>query len=262
MNGALTWTNAYEEDGSVKVHGRRADSTIEVRRYLQTRLRERLRASSLRSRLEEYVREVDSTGFAGGGLTQLSESETSLEPWEIGEVLAEVLLEDVEGAFFPWPPSWDKRVSSASLPGPDLVGFVGEVGSEEFVFGEAKTSDAADVVNSVIYGDDGLRAQVERLLTSEERRSVLIGWLLVRAESRDWKAQFDRALTAYAERPSRARVVGVLLSGSDADPSHLAPIKTRCVELSSPFAVSLVAFYFPIAAKDWAVAIEGTEDQP
>ncbi len=84
---------------------------------------------------------------------------------------------------FPWPPSWDKRSATASLPGPDLIGFLLEnEGAECFLFGEVKSSDAEDVHASVIYGNDGLRNQIERLLTSEDRRQLLISWLFVRAK--------------------------------------------------------------------------------
>jgi hypothetical protein len=129
--------------------------------------------------------ELTSTGFATANLVAVSAAEVALAPWEIGEVLAEVLLEQTEQAEFPWPPSWDKRSATASLPGPDLIGFLGDEGSECFLFGEVKSSDAEDVRASVINGDDGLRRQIERLLSSEDRRQLLISWLCVRARNQD-----------------------------------------------------------------------------
>jgi len=53
----------------------------------------------------------------------VASTEPTRKPWQVGEILAEVLLEDTENATFPWPPSWDKRTASASLPGPDIIGF-------------------------------------------------------------------------------------------------------------------------------------------
>lgn len=183
---ALRWEDAYRHDvPALRVHGRRNTSTHEFRRFVQTCVRERLRRASAREQLREYVTELTSTGFATRNLGALPAEEVALTPWEIGEVLAEVLLEETERAVFPWPPSWDRRSATASLPGPDLIGFLGEDGAECFLFGEVKTSDADDVHASVILGNDGLRRQIERLMTSEDRRQLLISWLYVRAKGRD-----------------------------------------------------------------------------
>ena len=179
----LRWIDVYHyEANNLRVHGRCSESSHEYRRYLQVRVRNRLRKGSSRVQLSEYLEELNSTGFAINEIARIAETDPCPAPWEIGEVLAEVLLEDLENAYFPWPPSWDKRTATASLPGPDLVGFIGERGDERFVFGEVKTSNAADVLQSVIYGDDGLRHQVSRLVSSKERREILISWLVARAQ--------------------------------------------------------------------------------
>lgn len=117
---ALRWEDAYQYDGpALRVHGRRNTSTHEFRRFVQSRVRDRLRRADAREQLRDYMTELTSTGFATATLSELSSDEVALAPWEIGEVLAEVLLEETERAVFPWPPSWDKRSATASLPGPD-----------------------------------------------------------------------------------------------------------------------------------------------
>jgi len=170
-------------------------------------------------------------------------------------------LEDTENATFPWPPAWDKRTATASLPGPDLVGFHDAGDSEHFLFGEVKSSDAENVHASVIYGEDGLRKQIDRLLASEERRHVLIAWLAVRAPGQPWKARFDSCLTAYFAEKVGAVVVGVLLSGLQPDESHLAPVRTSVEASRAAFQV-LLGYYLPIPLADWPKALAGTLDRP
>ena len=226
MNGAiaLRWEDIYRHEGpGLRILGRLTASTHEFRRYMQVRVRERLRRSSSREQLREYVSGLASTGFATTTLDEVSIDKVPLAPWEIGEVLAEVLLEDTEQAEFPWPPSWDKRSATASLPGPDLIGFLGNEGSESFLFGEVKASDADDVHASVIRGSDGLRRQIERLLSSEDRRQLLISWLWVRVRGGHWQPKFDRCLAAYLASPSQGVVVGILLRGREPNETDLQP---------------------------------------
>jgi hypothetical protein len=208
------------------------------------------------------VTELTSTGFATANLSALSAEEVALAPWEIGEVLAEVLLEETERADFPWPPSWDKRSATASLPGPDLIGFLAENGSECFLFGEVKTSDADDVHASVIHGDDGLRRQIERLLNSEDRRKLLISWLCVRAKGCDWRSRFDRCLAVYLANPSQGAVVAVLLRGREPNEADLQPVRSAIEHLTSPYRRILLGYYLPVPIAELPAVLKGTEERP
>ena len=265
MNGAiaLRWDDVYRHEApGLRLVGRRTTSTHEFRRYVQVRVRERLRRSSSREQLRDYVSELASTGFATTTLDQVSVDEAPLAPWEIGEVLAEVLLEETERAEFPWPPSWDKRAATASLPGPDLIGFLGDEGSECFLFGEVKASDADDVHASVIRGNDGLRRQIERLLSSEDRRQLLISWMWVRAEGRQWQPKFDRCLAAYLASPSRGVVVGVLLRGREPNDVDLEPVRATVASQDSPYRLLLLGYYLPVPLDELPAVLEGTADRP
>ena len=259
----LRWEDAYRHDSPrLRVHGRRTASTHEFRRYVQSGVRDRLRRASPRDQLRDYLKELTSTGFSIANLESVSREEAALAPWEIGEVLAELLLEETEHAMFPWPPAWDKRSATASLPGPDLIGFLGDEGTERFLFGEVKSSDAEDVHASVIYGDDGLRNQIDRLLASEDRRQVLISWLFVRAEGQAWKSRFDQCITAYLANPSTAVIVGVLLRGRDPLDSDLGPVRTAVEARISPYDVLLLGYYFPVRVDELPATLEGTADRP
>ncbi len=259
----LCWEDAYRHEGpSLRLHGRRNTSTHEFRRFVQSRVRDRLRRADAREQLREYVTELTSTRFATANLSALSSEQIALAPWEIGEVLAEVLLEETEGAVFPWPPSWDKRSASASQPGPDLIGFLREDGSEYFLFGEVKTSDADDVHASVIYGDDGLSGQIKRLLDSGERRGWLISWLCVRAKGRDWEPRFYRCLEVYLANPSQGAVVAVLLRGREPNEADLQPVRSAVKDLDSPYRRMLLGYYLPMPVADLPAVLEGTVDRP
>jgi hypothetical protein len=259
----LAWRAAYvHEAGRLRVHGRRTESTHECRRYLQNKVRDRLRHGESTTHLREYLAELQSTGFDVRNIENVASTEPTPKPWQVGEVLAEVLLEDTENATFPWPPSWDKRTASASLPGPDIIGFHAAQDREHFLFGEIKSSDAKDLHASVIYGDDGLRNQIDRLLASEERRHVLIAWLKVRAPGQAWKARFDFCLAAYFAETAEALIVGVLLSGLPPDESHLAPVRTAVEASGTDFQVLLLGYYLPIPLADWPQALAGTLDRP
>ena len=265
MDSAITlhWDDIYRhEDPRLRILGRRTTSTHQFRRYMQVRVREKLRRSSSRERLREYVSEVVSTGFATTALDEVSVDDVPLATWEIGEVLAEVLLEETERAQFPWPPCWDKRSATASLPGPDLIGFLGDEGSECFLFGEVKSSDADDVHASVIRGNDGLRRQIEHLLSSESRRQLLISWLCVRARDRDWQPKFDRCLAAYFANPSQGVIVGVLLRGREPNETDLQPIRTAVEKQDSPYRLLLLGYYLPVQLNELPAVLEGTMDRP
>ena len=259
----LRWQDAYRHDHPhVRIHGRETTSTHEFRRYMQVRVRDRLRHSSSREQLREYVSELASTGFAIAALERVSADEVPLAPWEIGEVLAELLLEETERAEFPWPPSWDKRSATASLPGPDLIGFLEHEGMDCFLFGEVKASDADDIHASVIHGTDGLRRQIERLLSSEDRRQLLISWLCVRAKGREWQPKFDRCLAAYLATPSGGVVVGVLLRGLDPNEADLEPVRAAVENDTPPYRLVLLGYYLPVPLAELPAVLKGTVDRP
>lgn len=263
----LRWTDVYKnEKGKLRVHGRHTSSTHECRRYLQHRVRQRLRESSplaqLSESLEESISALETTGFGTSLIKEVASEAPNPHDWQIGEVLAQVLLEDTENTRFPWPPTWDNRSTTASLPGADLVGFIGADGDERFAFGETKTSDAEDVLNSVIYGSDGLRDQLDRLMRISERRVSLVAWLLVRSSGRPWKAAFDRAKTRFAKNPRDIVIIGVLLRCRDYDQSHLELVRKHLESLMTTESVLLVGYYLPIEIRLWLDAIEGTEERP
>jgi hypothetical protein len=225
--------------------------------YFRERVAPRLSASDGRTLLEQHLREAADTGF---DLSQLEEQAVHPPPprdWEIGEAIAEVVLEDQHGGRFPWPTALDKRSPTASLPGPDLVGFHLQVDRHRFLFGEVKSSSEKKSPPSVVtQNQDGLIQQLRRLLTSQEHQLQPIQWLLVRTKDTEWRQTFDSAFRRYFSEQPDAWIVGVLVRGA-VDPSP-ADVEQACDVLDSvdaPFDVALIAVYLPFARSEWSTIL-------
>ncbi|MFP4439168.1 MAG: hypothetical protein ACLFVO_18155 [Chloroflexaceae bacterium] len=105
---------------------------------------------NVRNKLIDVENQVDfevdmqalaTTEMASDTLLTLLSCEPQYEDWEVGESLAQCLLEAEYGIHWPWNQERDKRTPRASLPGVDLVGF-GRFNHEVWlVFGEVKTSN-------------------------------------------------------------------------------------------------------------------------
>lgn len=237
----------------------RFSGEAECRRYLRERVAPRLRASEGTAILAEYLADTANTGF---DLTLLREQ--VCEPprpkdWEVGETLAEVLLEDRHGARFPWPTALDKRAPRASLPGPDIVGFHLRP-DIRFLFGEVKSSSEDSRPPQVVtQTGDGLIAQVRRLLTSEEHRQQLVAWLLVKSQQgNEWNTTFDAAVRRYFFAPRPAWVVGVLVRGGvPAHEEDIRAVVAALEEVETPFDVAVFAFYLPFPKERWPELLEG-----
>ena len=62
----LRWIDVYHyEANNLRVHGRRSESSHEYRRYMQLRVRDRLRKGSSRVQLSEYLEESITTPKRG-----------------------------------------------------------------------------------------------------------------------------------------------------------------------------------------------------
>jgi hypothetical protein len=167
-------------------------------------------------------------------------------------MFAEAVLEDLHEAAFPWPTSLDKRTPSASLPGPDLVGFHRKV-HLGFFFGEVKSSSESDCPPQVVAsGDDCLLRQLRRLVTSSEHRQQLIQWLLVRARGTDWLPIFDEALKHYCSNPAQDCIQGVLVRGANPpNQKDLSGCHETLAQEETTFAVSLFGFYLSFNKNQW-----------
>jgi hypothetical protein len=211
----------------------------------------KLHEANTAAMLEDYLREMADTGFDTSALMGQVQAPPKPKAWEIGELFAEVMLEDRFDAAFPWPTAWDKRTPKASLPGPDMPGFE-RTNPPRFLFGEVKSSSQEKTPpDAATSGDDSLRKQLERLLTSPAHRQELIQWLLVRVQdSPRWRPVLDEAMKRYAS--GDARICGVLVRGRTPPTSRdLSPVQNHLAAVPSSFDVRLLAFYLPFEMSDW-----------
>lgn len=255
-----SWTKEYElSEGNVSLSGWSFADESACKKYFLSRVKSKLLQGDLNTELREYLIEMSRTGFDTSALQVQIDIPPKAKDWEIGEAFAEVMLEDWFEASFPWQTSWDKRTPKASLPGPDLPGFQNK-SLPRFLFGEIKSSsEKACPPQVVTKKDDGLQWQLYRLITSDERRLNLIGWLLVRIQqSPKWKPVFDEALKRYAD--DKAFICGVLVRGDTSpDPLDLAIVQEKLSMESSTFEVSLYVFHVPFSKPTWVELVYGKE---
>ncbi len=168
------------------------------------------------------------------------------EGWRVGEALAECYLVHHRNCHFPWPDGRDERKSGSSLPGADLVGFQNDGASDRFAFGEVKTSNENQYPPSAMYGQTGLKQQLEDLRDKPSICYDLVKYLGYRAKNAPWKEQFQKAVTRYLKDINDIRVFGVMVR--DIAPNQ-DDIRVRVNKLGdgcpSSMVMELHAIYLP-----------------
>jgi hypothetical protein len=191
--------------------------------------------------------DVAGTDFKKSELQKALSGADEPEPWRVGEAIAETYLSHHRSCVFPWPDGRDIRKSGSSLPGADLVGFQIHGAESRFAFGEVKTSSDDDYPPGVMYGETGLKQQLEDLRDKVELRHNLVLYLAHRAHSAAWKANFCRAFERFNNNNGDISILGALVR--DVSP-HVDDLRTRVEGLarSVPPGMNLVlvAIYLPV----------------
>lgn len=199
--------------------------------------------------LATFAAEIAETQFESSKILEILQTESPMEPWRISEAIAEAFFIECRACAFPWPDGRDNRTPNASLPGADLVGFVGPPGQERFAFGEVKSSSEDKAPPNVAYGKHGLVAQLEHLRDDGELRRTLMAYLAFRAQNADWKDEFKQAMKRYANDERDFALFGFLVRDTSPDSADLA---SRALALSNtelqPVTIELRAKYLPEAA--------------
>lgn len=178
--------------------------------------------------------------------------------WEVGEALAETLLEHAHGAIWPWNTIRDKRTPKASLPGADLVGFVRQGEQLRLLFGEVKTSGDLATPPQVVTGRSGLARQIETLATSQRIQFSLLRYLRPRCKNTDFEPMFKEAVQRFVGSSGvDMHLIGCLMR--DTQPAEL-DIRARAIALgdiiSPPTQVQFFAWYMPEPIDDWPSWVE------
>lgn len=203
----------------------------------------------------EQLRDLASTGLA----TQwIDEFLTQAEPvevlhWQVGEALAEAVLQGCCDVVFPWNTRRDERVPKASLPGADLVGLSTSPAGAVLVFGEVKSSQDATRPPGVLAGKSGLIQQLERLLEDPRIHLTLIQWLTARIPDGPLGEQFNEALGNFVNSQGAAiRLIGALMRDTAPDEADVSARGQRLGDLATPpGTVELLVWYLPMPMDDW-----------
>jgi hypothetical protein len=223
---------------------------------------EELRAGALFERVHDLravdeqaaeLRALATTDMATEAISEILMSGRQPLPWEVGEGLAEALLQEYHGAIWPWNMARDRRTPTASLPGADLVGFIGDESGIAFVFGEVKSSSDRRVPPAVVSGSHGLGGQLEKLCSQQGARFELVKWLGFRRGSPEHRRMFEDAARRYVASDGHdVRLIGCLLRDT---PPHENDLKGRALALVGsavdPTTVHLFAWYVPAPMATW-----------
>ena len=245
---------AYPNDGAI-IHWRGTVFTdpAEFDLFLQGQVRARVTDQHFEAQLAQDLQALATTEMATATLQSLLNSTVAPLDWEIGEAIAECLLEDEFGVNWAWNENRDRKTPRASLPGADLVGLLDDGHGAVFLFGEVKTSSDANTPPGVLAGRSGLIYQIGTLATSCEIHLALLRWLAARCKGTDLWSKFEMACTRYLNsRGKDIALVGVLLRDT---PPHQDDLRTRGQALAALGVqqprIRLDAWYAPRPISTW-----------
>lgn len=255
MSLTLSTLQRYGDDTTrVEWRGVEIVDEDECASYLADPVGLRLRDAPSVEELANDLRALATTAMESATIEELvTADEGPREPWEVGEAMAECLLQDEVGARWPWNTMRDRRTPRASLPGADLVGFLDRGDGLRLLFGEVKTSWDETAPPGVMTGRSGMIQQLESLVQNDELHFTLLKWLHARCKrTENWDA-FVEATGNYVKSRGRAfYLCGVLMR--DTRPAEV-DLRNRAVALAarveSPTSASLTAWYLPVKATDW-----------
>ncbi len=246
-------------DIQVTWQGNHVSDAGEFRQYLAGSVRKRLTDEAQKDLLENDLRALATTDMASDTLKSLLSSEAEAEPWEVGEAMAECLLEEGLGVKWPWNMERDKRTPKASLPGADLVGFLATKDGMTLVLGEVKTSSDTNNPPNVMTGRSGMPHQLDTLAGNIRVHTSLIEWLHVRCKDTDFWSMFQEAIKHYLESKGRSIILfGILMRDTGPNEKDLsARAKALARKLISPTRAELHAWYCPDSIADWPALAKG-----
>jgi hypothetical protein len=238
----------------VNYKGRRVVDSALFKSYLSSKVLSRLSDIETTSNIETDLRALASTGMATQTLNKiLSSQEHAREPWEIGEALAECILEDELGILWPWNVERDKRTPKASLPGADLVGIYNKPCGSIFLFGEVKTSHDSNSPPNVLYGRTGMIHQLDKLCSDITIHFCLIKWLYNHCKNTEIWQFYQQCVKSYLESNGKNfALFGFLMR--DTEPNDL-DIKNRAEsfvnKITSPMSLEFQVWYLPTSSNKW-----------
>jgi hypothetical protein len=209
------------------------------------------------------------TGFSSSqnlliDIQSLSTREINVKIFEIGEAIAEVVLENDFKCRFHWNKRRDSKNPEANQTGADLVGFIEHNDELLFLFGEVKTSSEEDNPPQVMtQKGTGMISQLKELYSNHQKRFDLIRYLQSKiALNEDIKKDFQSAIKAYYNPDNNYQLIGVLIRDTEANENDLKKVYENLRNtILDPTGLQLVAVYVPIKQKKWIEIINQRQQQ-
>jgi len=217
-------------------------------------VKERALDLAYESEVASKLHDLASTGASAQWLAEFLQEAVSHEvlPWQVGEAIAEAVLEDSQGVTLPWNVRRDERNPRASLQGADIVGISDEPQGSRLVFGEVKSSSDQNSPPTVVTGKSGMDKQLERLIEDNKLKFALIKWLSARVDD-EAGISFNEALTAFIDsKGTSVRFIGVLVRDTPANKNDVSR-RGRALggQVPEPGSVELYAMYMPRPMAEW-----------
>lgn len=160
----------------------------------------------------DLVNSLQETGFDKEVLINNIFPTDVKECWEIGEAYAQSYAESNLSAIIPWGIMRDLKKPGSSLPGADIVGLCSHSDGTYFLFGEIKTSSDKNCPPGVMYGEHGLKQQLEDLCKKKELTNQLVKYLAYRLKGNKLWEKYADALKKYISSGQKAvHILGVLV---------------------------------------------------
>ena len=252
---------AYENnDRCVSWNGLKLRQNEYLREFLNTKVANRLNDEEGKKQINECIESLELTGMSKQELDNfLNKRNPEDRPWVAAEALAESYLEQFHKVIFPWHMARDKRTSSSSLPGADIVGFIDSGSGFCFAFGEVKSSSEEKSPPRVMSGkSQGMGHQINALARNNDKILDLIHWLYFRVRC---NPQHKKIFEQAAENISKVRNImlfGVLVRDTSPNVNDLSDIgKYLRNTLCLPTTCQLTALYLPWTLKELIDKIGG-----
>jgi len=242
-------TEVYNVDEKRVVARGRRHSAAQRDAALDGEVRSLIQDDAGREIATELMTSLARTGFSTKNVDAVLNNASAPQDWEVGESYGEAYLTTHAKCHFPWSDRWDERKDKSSLPGADLVGLQetnDKTLSFRFAFGEIKTSRENNYPPGVMYGEKGLKRQLEDLRDRKPIRDTLVRYLMVRARNADWEDKWKSAAQRYLKSSSDVAVYGILIRDVTPDRRDLSARAKGAAKKQPPkMHIELLAIYLP-----------------
>ncbi len=257
---SMKFEKCYPAGASLHWRGHRLTEQDEFDLFLQGPVKSRLLDADFDQELADDLQALASTQMASETLRRVLSASPPPLDWEIGEAIAECLLEEEFNVTWPWNENRDRKTPRASLPGADLVGLLGDGANANLLFGEVKTSSDQNRPPGVMAGRSGLAHQIDVLANSPEIQASLLRWLYARCRDTPHWPRFEAACKRYLQSGGKDVVlVGILLRDTLPHEDDLRTRGEALAALPQPPTARLDAWYAPRPIADWVgIVMSGT----